>query len=152
MCTNWKEIQKFTVSLINYAACIGLLLLCIFLEPLTKFSWRQYSLTSIFRWLRNANSYYPRWAIIGEGNSSNFKTGWDRGLSVPGAFKLDHLQPVEPLLLWNVSNFSTFILGSQFLLPQRANNQKRKFSQLQNWMRQRGLSAWDIQTGSFAAW
>ena len=64
-----------------------------------------------------ANSYYPRGPIIGKGNSSNFKIGWDRGLSVPGAFKLDHLQPIEPLLFPDFSNFFTFILGGQFLLP-----------------------------------
>ena len=46
---------------------------------------------------------------------------WDRGVSVPWAFKLDHLQPFKPILFWNFSNFFTFILGSQFLLPQRAN-------------------------------
>ena len=45
----------------------------------------------------------------------------------------------------------TFILGSPFLLPQRANYEKGEFFQLQIWMRQRGFSAWDIQTGPFAA-
>ena len=96
-------------------------------------------------------SYYPRGLIISKGNSPNSKIEWDRGVSVPGTFKLDHLQPVEPILFWKFSYFSTFILGSHFLLPQRANNQKREFSQLQNWMRQRGFSAWGIQTGPFAA-
>ena len=88
---------------------------------------------------------------MGKGNSPYYKTGWDRGVSVPGAFKLDHLQPNEPLLLWKIFNFFTFILGGQFLLPQRANYGKREFFQLQNWMRQRGLGAWGIQTGPFAA-
>ena len=98
-----------------------------------------------------ANSYYPRGPIMGKGNSSNFKIGWDRGFSVPGAFKLDHLQPIKPLLFWYFCNFFTFILGGQFLLPQRANYGKREFFQLQNWMRQRVFSACDIQTGLFAA-
>merc|ERR1739842_188579 len=40
----------------------------------------------------------------------------------PGAFKLDPLQPFKPLLFWKIFNFFHFILGSQFLLPQRANN------------------------------
>ena len=40
-----------------------------------------------------------------------------------------------------IFNFFTFILGGQFLLPQRANMEKREFIQLQNWMRQRGLGA-----------
>ena len=30
-------------------------------------------------------------------------------------------------------------------------NGKRELSQLQNWMRQRGFSAWGIQTGPFAS-
>ena len=72
---------------------------------------------------------------------------------MPGTFKLDQLQPNRPILFWKFSYFSTFILGSHFLLPQkqRANNQEREFSQLQNWMRQRGFSAWSIQNGPFAA-
>ena len=129
---------------------------------------------------------------------------------MPGAFKLDHLQPFKPILFRKFSSFFTFILGSPFLLPQRANfgswenfpfpnmddtegfqclgpsnwttcsplspfcskefstfslsyweansyyprgliMGKGKFSQLQNWMRQRGFSAWGIQTGPFAA-
>ena len=37
---------------------------------------------------------------------------------MPGAFKLDHLQPFKPILFWNFYNFFTFILGSPFLLPQ----------------------------------
>ena len=41
--------------------------------------------------------------------------------SMSMAFKLDHLQPVEPILFWKIFNFFTFILGSPFLLPQRAN-------------------------------
>ena len=85
-----------------------------------------------------ANSFYPIGLIIRKGHSSNFKIGWDRGDQVPGAFKLDHLQPLEPILSQKIFNFSTFILGGQFLLPQRANNGKREFIQLQNLMRQRG--------------
>ena len=37
---------------------------------------------------------------------------------MPGAFKLDHLQPFEPILFQKISNFFIFILGGQFLLPQ----------------------------------
>ena len=97
-----------------------------------------------------ANSYYPREPIMGKGNSSNFKIGWDSGFSVLGAFKLDHLQPIQPLLFWKFSNFFSFILGGQFLLPQRANNGKWGITQLKNWMRVATLSAWDIQVGPFA--
>ena len=71
-----------------------------------------------------ANSYYPRGPIMERGSSSNFKIGWDRGFSMPGAFKLDHLQPFEPIFIQKIFNFFTFVLRRQFLLPQRANNWK----------------------------
>ena len=35
---------------------------------------------------------------------------------MPGAFKLDHLQPVEPILSGKFSNFFIFILGSPILI------------------------------------
>ena len=37
-----------------------------------------------------ANSYYPRGPIMRKGDSSKSKNGWDWGVSVPWAFKLDH--------------------------------------------------------------
>ena len=70
---------------------------------------------------------------------------------MPGAFKLDHLQPIKPLLFQYFFTFSTFILGDHFLLPQKANYQKWEFFQLQNRMRQGVFSAWGIQTRPFAA-
>ena len=70
---------------------------------------------------------------------------------MPGSFKLDHLQPVQLILFKKIFTFFTFILGSQFLLPQRANNGKREFSQLQNWVRQGVFIAWGIRAGPFAA-
>ena len=93
-----------------------------------------------------ANSYYPREPIMRKGNSSNFKTGFYRGFPVPGAFQLDHLHPIKPHLFWKFSNFFTFILGGQLILPQRANNGKREFFQPQKWMTQGVFSAWGIQT------
>ena len=97
-----------------------------------------------------ANSYYPRGLINRNGNSTISRKEWEQGVLMPGAFKLDHLQPVESIWFWNFSYFCIFILGSQFLLPQRANNQKREFSQLQKRMTPRGLDACSIQTGPFA--
>ena len=88
---------------------------------------------------------------MGKGNPPSHKSEWDRGFPVLGAFKLDHLHPFKLLLFWEFSNFFTFILGGQFLLPQRANNGKREFFQPQKWMRQRVFSALDIQTGPFAS-
>ena len=64
-------------------------------------------------------SYYPRGLIMRKGNSPNSRNGLERGVWVPGAFKLDHLHPVKPILFSKFYNFFTFILGGQFLLPQR---------------------------------
>ena len=48
---------------------------------------------------------------------------------VPGYFELDQMQPIKPLLFPNFYIFFTFILGGQFLLPQRANiGEKGNFS------------------------
>ena len=116
---------------------------------LSHFCSHNFPTFSVSYW--DAISYYPRELILRKGNSCNFRNGQDRGVWVPGAFKLDHLQPVRPLLFPQFSNFFTFILGGQFLLPQRANTEKREFFQLQNWTRQRGLGAWGIRIGPFAA-
>ena len=118
-------------------------------SPLSQSCLPNFSTFSLSYW--GAHSYYPRGPIMRKGNSSNFQYGPDRGVSVHGAFKLDHLQPFKPILFPKIFNFFTFILGSQFLLPQRANNGKGKFLQLPIWMRQRGFSAWGIQTGPLAA-
>ena len=89
---------------------------------------------------------------IGKGKLEFSQPERDTRDSVPGAVKLDHLHHVEPLLFTKFSNFFTFILGGQFLFPQRANTEKREFFQLQKWTRERGLDAWGIQTGPFAAY
>ena len=53
-----------------------------------------------------------------KGNSPNSKNGLDRELSVPGAFKLDPLQPVKPILFFKFPNFALSYwgpsLGSNF--------------------------------------
>ena len=98
-----------------------------------------------------ANSYYPRGPIMGKWNSSNPKSEWERGFSVSGAFKLDHLQPIKPILFQKIFNFFTFILGGQFLLPQRANNGIRKTIQLKKRAILVDFSALLIQAGPFAA-
>ena len=64
---------------------------------------------------------------MGKGNSSNLKICCDRGVSVPGAFKLDLLQSIESILFAKIFKFFTFILGGQFLLTHRANNGKGEF-------------------------
>ena len=85
-------------------------------SPLSHFCFQIFPTFTLSYW--ETNSYYPRMPRLGKGQFLNSKTGWDRGFPVPRAFKLDHLQPIEPLLFPYFSNFYTFILGGQFLLPQ----------------------------------
>ena len=118
-------------------------------SPLSPFCSGNFQFVSSLYW--EANSYYPRGPKVRKGRFSNSKTGWDRGVLVPGAFKLDDLHPFKPILFWKFSICFIFILGAQFLLPQRANSEKREFFQFQIWMIHRGLSAWGFQTGPFAA-
>ena len=82
-------------------------------SPLSHFCYDIFATFSLSYW--GAISYYPRGPIMGKGNSSNFKTEWDRGFSVPWTFKLGPLQPIRPLLFWYFCNFLTVILGDQFL-------------------------------------
>ena len=74
-----------------------------------------FSTFSLIYW--EANSYYPRGQIMRKGNSSNSRNGLDRGVSVPGAFKLDHLHPVKPILFSKFYNFFTFILEANSYYP-----------------------------------
>ena len=56
----------------------------------------------------------------------------------------------EANLVLKFFQFLTLMLGSaNSLLPQRAENEKKGFSQ--KWMRHRGFGAWGIQTEPFAA-
>ena len=67
-----------------------------------------------------------------KGNSPNSRNRQDRGVSVPGAFKLGHLQPVEPILFPKFCNFFTFILGGPILITlerRGAENGKMEFTQ-----------------------
>ena len=64
-----------------------------------------------------ANSNYPRGLTMRKGNSPNSRNGLDRGVSVPGAFKLDHLHPVKPILFSKFYNFFTFILEANSYYP-----------------------------------
>ena len=80
-------------------------------------------------------------------NSPNSQYGGDWGVSVPGAFKLDHLQPFKPILFWNFSNFWLSYPRGQFLYSPG----RREIGILPTWVRNRGLSAWGMQTGPFAA-
>ena len=63
-----------------------------------------------FTFMLEANSYYPRERKTENGKMEFSQPECESGISVPGTFKLDHLQPVEPILLCKFSNFCTFIL------------------------------------------
>ena len=69
------------------------------------------------RWSAAQNA---EWRIMRGARRGNWKkdfprNGLDTRISVPVAFKLDHLQPFVPILFWSFSNIFTFILGSQGL-------------------------------------
>ena len=83
-----------------------------------------------------ANSFYPRGLILREESFPNSKSEWDRGVWVPDALTLDHLNDFKPILFWEFSIWFTFILGGQFFLPQRPNIEKGEFSQFQKRKRQ----------------
>ena len=53
---------------------------------------------------------------------------WDRGVWVPGAFKLYLFHPFKLNLFCKFQICTTFILGGHFLLPQRAKSEKGEFS------------------------
>ena len=86
-----------------------------------------------------------------KGNSPNSRKGLDRGVSVPGAFKLDHLHPVKPILFSKFYNFFTFILGANSYYPRGLIMGVGRISPFPIWMRLRGFGAWGIQTGPLAA-
>ena len=70
----------------------------------------------------HSECHCARGPILGKGNSHFPRKEWDSGFTMLGTFKMDHLHPFRPILLKQIFNFFTFILGSHFLLPQRANN------------------------------
>ena len=68
--------------------------------------------SNFFTFILGANSYYPREWKTENGKMEFSQPKCVRGISVPGTFKLDHLQPVEPILFPNVCTYLTFILGA----------------------------------------
>ena len=53
------------------------------------------------------------------------KNGCDRGVSVPGVFKLDTLLPVKLIFSQKISIILSFILGLPFLITPRLKMRKR---------------------------
>ena len=81
---------------------------------------------NFFTFILEANSDYPRELIMRKGNSPNSRNGLDRGVWVPGAFKLDHLHPVKPILFSKFYNFFTFILEANSHYPRGLIMRKEK--------------------------
>ena len=84
------------------------------------------------------------------GKRESSKSERDTGVSVLGAFKLDHLQPVELILSQNFSIILSFILGLPFLITPESCKWK-KMNSPKNWIRQGGFCTWAIQTEPFVA-
>ena len=82
--------------------------------PLNPFCSNDFPSFSLSYW--EANSYYSRGPIMGKGNSSNPKSEWDRGFSVPGAFKLDHLQPLKAPFVLKIFHHFHFHTESPILI------------------------------------
>ena len=72
---------------------------------------------NFFTFILGGQFLLPRGLIMGKGNSPNSRNGLDRGFSVPGSFKLDHLHPVKSILFSKFYNFSTFILEANSYYP-----------------------------------
>ena len=70
------------------------------------------------------------------------KKGWDTGVSVLGAFKLDHLQPVELILSQKMSTFLSFILGAPFSYYCRERGRKKGLTMGK---RKSSKSEWDTE-------
>ena len=61
---------------------------------------------------------------MGKGNHP--KVNEDTGVSVPGAFKLDHLQPVQLILFLKIPIFLSFLLGGPISYYPRERKEGRK--------------------------
>ena len=70
-----------------------------------------------------------------------FKNGWDWGVSVTGAFKLDHLHTDQLILFRKFSNLSQSIVGSL----EREESWRWEKGSLYKWMWRMGLRFWGIQ-------
>ena len=99
------------------------------LQPVKPILFPRFS--NFFTFILGANSYYPREWQTENGEMEITQSLFESGISVPGAFKLDHLQPVEPILFPRFSNFFTFILGVNSYYPREweTENGKMEFSQ-----------------------
>ena len=79
-----------------------------------------------------------QWLNIRNGNSSKMNETW------PWVFKLDHLQPVKPILVQNSSTFPPVSHKKQFFILHRERKEGRSRGwklkwTCQKWMRHRGF-------------
>ena len=70
---------------------------------------------------------------------------------MPGAFKLYHLQLIQPLLFRNFFHIFHLHTGEPILITPEGQLSEKGILPTQNWMGQMVSSAWGIQTGPFAA-
>ena len=77
-----------------------------------------------------SNSYYPRERMAENLKMEFSKPEWDTGDSATGAFKLDYLQPVKPILLWNFSNFWLSYPRAHFLITPGGKMRKVNYPKL----------------------
>ena len=75
------------------------------LQPFKLIFFTNLSTFSLPCW--EANSYYPREGKAENGKFEFSQPGCERGISVPGEFKLDHLQPVKQILFPKFYHFLT---------------------------------------------
>ena len=99
------------------------------LQPFELILFSKFS--NCFTFIVGANSYYPRVGKADNGKMEFSLSEYDKGISVPGVFKQDNLQPVELILFSKFSNFFTFIVGANSYNPRvgKAEIGKMEFSQ-----------------------
>ena len=81
---------------------------------LSQFYFPNFTTFSLLYW--EANSYYPREKKAENGKIEFSQPECDKRFWVPGAFKLDHLQPVKPILFPKFFQLFHFHTGRPFLI------------------------------------
>ena len=100
------------------------------LQPVELILFHKFSISLTFI-LGSPIIYYPRERKMRKRDSPI--NGWDTGVSVLGAFKLDCLQPVELILFHKFSTFLTFILGSPIIYSPRERKMRKWDSPKSEW-------------------
>ena len=77
-----------------------------------NFVWKFFQLFDLYT--GEPNSYYPRGREAEKEKRESARNGWDTGVSLLWASKLDRLQPLELNFLQKIYTIPTFILGAPF--------------------------------------